>query len=256
MTRPIVLLPPSKGKAAGGGDPVYGDHLDVGHPLDEPRREVLKAAQAAADDVDDRGIARLTGVKVERVAEQRPVLAQLATAPTLPAHRRYTGVVHEHAGLMDVDPTTAGLDVRIVSALLGLATLDDPVPDYRLEVAASLPPLGGLGRFWREHLAEHLAELTEVPMWDLLPGEHAVVWPEDVRGDRQVRRVRFVRADGRAAPAARVKIAKGRLVAALLADPDLTPSGVAEHVDLGPTWTLAASATEVVATDDGDGRRS
>lgn len=250
MTRPIVLLPPSKGKADGGGDPVYGDHLDVGHPLDEPRREVLKAAQAAAHDVDDRGIARLTGVTAERVTQQRAVLAQLAAAPTLPAHRRYTGVVHEHAGLADIDPTTANVDVRIVSALLGLAALDDLVPDYRLEVAASLPPLGGLGRFWRERLTGQLEDLTaEVPVWDLLPGEHAVVWPEGVRGGQRIWRVRFVRADGRTAPAARVKIAKGRLVAALLAAPGLTPPDVAEHVDLGPTWTLTASAAEVVATD-------
>ena len=250
MTRPIVLLPPSKGKAAGGSDRAYGDHLDGGHPLDEPRREVLKAAVAAADDADDRTVARLTGVKAERAAEQRAMLAQLATAPTLPAHQRYTGVVHDHAGLADVDPTTVGLDVRIVSALLGLAALEDPVPDYRLEVAASLPPLGGLGRFWRERLESELHELTaEVPVWDLLPGEHAVVWPAAVRGDRQMRHVRFVRPDGRTAPAARVKIAKGRLVAALLADPDLTPTAVADHVDLGPTWTLTATPTELLATD-------
>ena len=250
MTRPVVLLPPSKGKAAGGSGPAYGDHLDGGHPLEEPRREVLKAAVAAADDVDDRAVSRLTGVKAARVAEQRTVLAQLATAPTLPAHQRYTGVVHEHAGLVDVDPAAAGLDVCIVSALLGLAALDDPVPDYRLEVAASLPPLGGLGRFWRERLHGHLHDLTaEVPVWDLLPGEHAVVWPEADRGDQEIRRVRFVRPDGRSAPAARVKIAKGRLVAALLADPDLTPPAVADHVDLGATWTLTASAMELVATD-------
>jgi cytoplasmic iron level regulating protein YaaA (DUF328/UPF0246 family) len=34
--------------------------------------------------------------------------------------------------------------VRIVSALLGLVALDEPVPEYRLEFTATLPGLGGI----------------------------------------------------------------------------------------------------------------
>lgn len=250
MTRPVVLLPPSKGKAEGGDGGPYGEQLGSEPELAGARGRVLRAAVDAADELDDRSIARLTGVKPDRADAQRPLLARLGSAPTMPAHRRYTGVVHAHAQLADLDPASVGIDVRIVSALLGLAGLDAPVPDYRLEFGASLPPLGGLGRFWREQLADHLAQLTDgVRVWDLLPGEHAVVWPTDLRADRHVVTVRFVRPDGRVAPAARVKIAKGRLLAALIAAPDLEPVDMVSQVDLGATWSMTATGDEVVATD-------
>ncbi len=252
MTRPVVLLPPSKAKVEGGDGAPYGEQLSSDPDLAAARLQVLRAAVDAADELDDRSIARLTGVKPDRADAQRPLLARLGSAPTMPAHQRYAGVVHAHAGLADRDPASIGVDVRIVSALLGLAALEAPVPDYRLEIAASLPPLGGLGRFWREQLADHLARLTDgVRVWDLLPGEHAVIWPPDVREHRDVVALRFVRPDGRVAPAARVKVAKGRLLAALIAAPDLEPVDVATQVDLGPTWTVAATGGEVVATDRG-----
>lgn len=252
MSRPVVLLPPSKGKAEGGDGASYGQRLGSNPALAAARERLLRAVVEAADELDDRSIARLTGVKTDRADAQRPLLARLGSAATMPAHRRYTGVVHSHAGLEQLDPARLGVDVRIVSALLGLCALDEPVPDYRLEIGASLPPLGGLGRFWREQLADHLSQLAAgARVWDLLPAEHAVVWPPQQRPAADIVAVRFVRPDGRAAPAARVKIAKGRLVAALVAAPQLEPCDVAEQVDLGSTWTVSSTGSEVVATDRG-----
>jgi hypothetical protein len=54
-------------------------------------------------------------------------------------------------------------------------------------------------------------------VWDLLPAEHARMWPTGLRDDLDVVGVRFVRPDGRAANAARTKVAKGLLTAHLLA---------------------------------------
>jgi uncharacterized protein len=251
--RPLLLLPPSKGKAAGGDGPAYGACLDVApQPLAAARREVLAAVTAAVPGLDDRALVRAAGVRTGDVAMARELLLGLPEAPTLPARRRYTGVVHGNAGLADLDPDAASAEVLVVSPLLGLAGLDDPVPHYRLELTAALPGLGGLATFWRRALADHLSALAAGRrVWDLLPAEHARVWPAAARGDLDVIVVRFVRPGGGAANAARTKVAKGRLAAHLLASgattPALGPDAIGADV-LGPGWQVEAAPGELVAT--------
>ncbi len=250
-----MLLPPSKGKAPGGDGPPHGAVVaaDTG-PLGPARRELLAAVTGDLDGLDDAALARLAGVGAAKVADARKLLQALPDAPTRPGHRRYTGVVHGNAGLAELDPDTAGADVRIVSALLGLVALADPVPDYRLEVAARLPSLGGIGPWWRDRLAGPIARLAAGRrVWDLLPAEHARVWDLAVRERLAVVTVRFVRPDGRAANAARTKVCKGRLTAALLRAPDLDAAGLAREADPGPGWQLRADpdGTGVTATFSG-----
>jgi uncharacterized protein len=250
--RPLLLLPPSKGKADGGGEPTYGDAVERPHALRDARREVLAAAEAAAPGLDDATAARVCGVRRAEVDDARDRLATLRDAPTLPAHRRYTGIVHGNAGLADLDPYQAGADVVVVSPLLGLAALEDPVPAYRLELAVTLPGFGGLATWWRRRLADHLGELgADRRVWDLLPGEHERAIDPDARAGWDVVDVRFLRPDGRTANAARTKVCKGRLVAALLDDPSLTPDGLARTADPGPGWRLAADGGGVTATYHG-----
>ena len=249
MRRPVVLLPPSKGKAEGGRGRAYGRTLTATHPLGGARRELLDALVPAAPRMSASALVRAAGVRASEAAAARRTLLGLPDAPTLPAHRRYTGIVHGNAGLADVDPASAGIDVRIVSALLGLAALDDPVPAYRLEFAASLPGLGGIAAHWRANVAEHLAEVCHrARVWDLLPAEHARIWPPGLRDTLDVATVRFVRPGGGAANAARTKLAKGRIVAHLLARPTTTPERLARDVTLDAGWTLRASGGVVTAT--------
>lgn len=251
MSRPVVLLPPSKGKAEGCEGAPYRCAIDREHPLAAPRREVLAAAMDAAASLPDRDLARVAGVRASHVPQARTALAGLESSPLLPAHRRYTGIVHGNAGLAAMDPATLDVDIRIVSALLGLVALDEPVPAYRLEFSASLPPLGGLSTFWRDRVGEHLRAIAgDARVWDLLPGEHARMWPRGLREQLDVVTVRFVRPDGRSANAARTKVAKGRLAAWLVARPDADPSGVAAGADAGEGWSLRADGDTVTATTD------
>ena len=248
----LVLLPPSKGKADGGGTPRFGGTLRRRHPLNAARRTVLDAVLADVPDLDDATLARVAGVAARDVAATRQALAHLDDATTLPAHRRYTGIVHGNAGLADLPETRRGDEevvLRIVSPLLGLVGPDEPVPAYRLELGAQLPSLGGLGPFWRDAAADHLQELGEGRrVWDLLPGEHRRIWRDDVRDALDPVDVRFLRPDGRSANAARTKVAKGRIAAALLADPTLTPAQLSGRVALDEGWTLAPDERGVVAT--------
>jgi cytoplasmic iron level regulating protein YaaA (DUF328/UPF0246 family) len=256
MRRPVILLPPSKGKASGGSGRPFAQTL-ARHPLAAYRRELLEAAVVSAKERDDAVLARRCGIIQRDAAAARRTLRGLADAPTMPAHRRYTGVVHGNAGLATIDPANAGADVRIVSALMGLVALDEPVPAYRLEFTATLPGLNGarpssIATFWRDRLDDELCRIGGGSrVWDLLPGEHARMWPEGVREDLDVISVAFVRPDGRPANAARTKVAKGRLTALLLADPRLTPAGLARagrNEPLGSGWTLDADGRDVIAT--------
>jgi uncharacterized protein len=266
VARPLILLPPSKGKAPDDprlGGPTsrstvatYGAVLRRPHPLAAARREVLHAAVTLADVRDDVAISRWCGVALGDAAAARTMLRGLVDAPTMPAHRRYTGIVHGNAGLAALDPRGIAADVRIVSPLLGLVALDEPVPAYRLELAAVLPSIGGLAGYWREHLVEHLFGIGGGRrVWDLLPAEHARIWARDVREELDVVSVRFLTPQGRSANAARTKVAKGRLAAHLIARPDLTPARLVRprkgEGPLGPGWTLAldpSDSSTVVAT--------
>ncbi len=265
MRRPVVLLPPSRGKASGGARPTYARTL-TRHPLAAHRRELLDAAVASASETDDAVLSRRCGVAGRDADDARALLRGLATAPTMPAHLRYTGVVHGNAGLATLDPATAAADVRIVSALMGLVALDEPVPLYRLEFSATLPGLGGspsgsIAAFWRDRLDEELLRIgSGRRVWDLLPAEHARMWPLAVRDELDVVTVRFVGGDGRAANAARTKVAKGRLTAYLLAHPRITPAGVMRAGGrsatrtpsgadpLGHGWEVSAAGSELTAT--------
>lgn len=242
----LLLLPPSKGKAEGGDGPRYDPARGV---LAEARQALCEAVANDLEHLDDRALLRIAGVRAKDVDRARTELAALRSAPTLPAHRRYTGIVHGNAGLADLDPATLGAEVRIVSALAGLVGPAEPLPPYRLEFAASLPSLGGIATFWRDRAADHLAGLVEGRLvWDLLPGEHARIWPRSLRDRTDVARVAFVRPDGRAANAARTKVAKGRLAAFLLEHPQASIEQVVSEADPGVGWKLVADAEGVRAT--------
>ncbi|TVR19641.1 MAG: peroxide stress protein YaaA [Nitriliruptor sp.] len=241
--RPVVLLPPSKGKAAGGDGAPYGDVVERG-PLGAARGQVLDAAVAAADQLEDARLARIAGVGGQDVAATRRELAALADAPTLPAGQRYTGVVHGNAGLARLSPEDSDVEVLVLSALLGVVGLADPVPAYRLELAASLPPLGGLATFWRDALAADLAgRLAGRQVLDLLPAAHGRAVAPSVRDSAEVVTIVFVSPDGRAANAARTKVAKGRVVAQLAgagqpARLELAPGSLAGWLEPGEGWQL------------------
>jgi cytoplasmic iron level regulating protein YaaA (DUF328/UPF0246 family) len=262
MRRPVILLPPSKGKAAGGSGPAYARTFGR-HPLVTARTELLEAAVASASERDATVLVRRCGVAASAASATRTMLRGLAAAPTMPAQRRYTGIVHGNAGLAQLDVAAMAVDVRIVSPLMGLVALDEPVPAYRLEFTATLPGLGSVANFWRDRLCEELLRVAGgARVWDLLPGEHARMWPVGLREELDVVGVRFVRPDGRAANAARTKVAKGLLAAHLIATPRSTAASVVRATGsaaakgvagpLGAGWEVALDEDGLVATYVGE----
>lgn len=182
---PWILLPPSKAKSPGGERGPWADEPHRHPELDGARHLVLAALGDALRSGAGPELLGVNGAALERATA-----ADLAadTAPTRAAALRYTGVLYQ---TLDVDtlPGAArrrlGGRVRIFSGLWGVVSATDPIPDYRLDMSATLPGLGSLTAFWREHLTTALdAASAGRVVWDLRPNEHLGAWtppPERTR---------------------------------------------------------------------------
>ena len=214
---PLLLVPPSEGKALGGRPPSRPDSF--AGALDEHRTRVLAELARVLRSRSTSVRASVLGVRGELLERALAATTSMVegTALVLPAWRRYSGVVW--AGL---DPATmAPADRRrvlIPSGLYGMTTAADPVADYRLKLLVSLGRLGRLSTFWRPATTAALANRARGRVvFDLLPAEHARAL--DLGGldpSTRVVRFRFVSADGRRAVGHDAKSVKGRLARVLV----------------------------------------
>ena len=138
---------------------------------------------------------------------------------TLPAHQRYTGVVWDHVGFDTLTPRArerASESIVVLSGLLGLVAIDDPIPDYKLKMGGSLPSTGKISTFWRDPLSRVLnAHLDGTWVVDLLPIEHRAAWTPELHRYAGLSVVSFVETSGKVA-GHDAKAAKGDLVRHLL----------------------------------------
>ena len=168
----LVLLPPSEGKAPGGrGAPL--DLSSLAHPALGPVRERLVAALGDAARSDLPGLAVALGCSVEEASKD----LHLTTSGTLPALRRYTGVVYEalsYATLSRAGRRRANSSLRVASALFGLLSPSDRIPAYRLSGGTSLPGVGSLAAAWRSVLEPEIAAHKGLVV-DLRSGPYAAL---------------------------------------------------------------------------------
>ena len=179
------------------------------------------------------GTEKLLGVKGLALARAQAANTALVGSPTLPAWQRYTGVVWDHldlASMSAADRSAATKRLFVPSGLMGLVRADEPVPDYKLKMGASLPGTGRLAVLWREALTDELIRVARRAgtVVDLLPQEHAaaVDW-ERLSGVVRVVHVDLVsKAQGGRVGGHDAKAAKGLLARRLLdADPKAPVAG-------------------------------
>jgi uncharacterized protein len=208
-----LLLPPSEGKALGGDGPPFDPGSGRFGSLSARRSEVLAALRAV-----DGGDAKLLGVSGPHLHRARSANLTAEGGPTMAAGARYTGVVWDHLDLASLPRAArarASDAVVVVSGLLGVVAIDDPVPDYRLKMGASLAPFGVLSRWWRPAVTGALAEwATGRFVVDLLPEEHRAAFRPEPGAVHGVE-VRFVERSGKVA-GHDAKAAKGRFARHLL----------------------------------------
>jgi hypothetical protein len=172
--RTQILLPPSEGKTEGGRGAPWTPGTQAIGALDGRRGELLG----------------LLGPDHAAV-----------TGPTRPAIDRYSGVLYKEldaATITGAARRRLNANTLVVSGLWGLVAPKDPIPYYKLKMAASMPPLGKLSTWWRPAVTAALTERTTgAVVWDLLPNEHvaAIDWT-DLRPKQRVT-VRFLDADGK-----------------------------------------------------------
>ena len=182
---PLILLPPSEGKASGGRGEPWQPGSTSSPTLDVRRQQVLVALARA---MKGSGVSRakLLGVKGVALAAATEADLLAATAPTLPAIERYTGVLYDAldaASLPARQKKRLAEQVVIFSGLWGASMPGDPLPDHKVKMSAALAPLGKLSTWWRQPLTDALAPLVERRVvWNLLPIEHDAAWAPPAPG--------------------------------------------------------------------------
>ncbi len=135
----LVLLPPSETKRDGGdGPPLALGSLSF-PSLDVVRKPLIDELVVLAADVPASRAA--LGIS-ERQDDEVARNAALWTSPTLPAIRRYTGVLYDALDFASLGPAARARAVErlaVGSALFGLVMAGDPVPAYRLSAGSALP---------------------------------------------------------------------------------------------------------------------
>ena len=119
-TLPLILLPPSEGKAD-GGDGSPWSHGSMAIDLDARRERVLTAL-ATSMRRSEAERSRLLGVKGRALADATAANRPVATSPTMLAIERYTGVLYdalEHRSLSTAHRRRLDASVVIVSGLWG-----------------------------------------------------------------------------------------------------------------------------------------
>lgn len=157
----LVLLPPSETKRGGGDGPSL-DLSALSHDaeLGAVRKELVDELVALAE---DRPAARRALGVSERQDAEIDRNAALASAPTMPALDRYTGVLYDALDAGSFTAATRGRArsrLAVCSALFGLLGADDPIPPYRLSASSKLPGSGTLAARWRPALDPLLARIA------------------------------------------------------------------------------------------------
>lgn len=206
----LILLPPSETKAPGGKRvPLDLDTLSFPE-LNPTRRELIDAVVGIAADVP----ASLAALGLsERQRDEVARNAELRAAATLPAVRRYTGVLYDGLGITEftrAERRRADERLAVASALFGLVRGADPIPAYRLSGDSALPGLPTLRTVWRPVLQPVLREFPGLVV-DLRSGKYAALAPVPTA---VTVRVVTVAADGRRTTVSHHnKSYKGRLAA-------------------------------------------
>jgi hypothetical protein len=185
-----------------------------------PARERVRHALATAlEESSPEELSRLfkvRGALLDRALVATRELVRGA-APTLPAWRRYSGVVWSH---LDPGTLTHAQRRRILvpSGLYGLTSANDPIADYRLTMKVSLGDLGNVASFWRPPVADALESMANARFVDLLPKEHqAAIGQRAALASRTIT-VAFLRHGGEGVAGHDAKAVKGIVARRILDD--------------------------------------
>lgn len=148
-TNILILIPSSERKTAKGNQPP----LQTIHPL---AKQILKELNSHPHQE------KLLGVKGKKLEESIQANKSILKSKTLPAIQRYSGVVFEGIDYQSIkNKSYFDKHIRIISALFGLVSPQQLIPDYKLKIEKL-----NAAKLWRPILSE---ELKNTYIIDLLP---------------------------------------------------------------------------------------
>ncbi len=279
---PLILLPPSEGKATGGDGAPWAPGSLVAPDLDDHRAKVMAALKTAMRGTIANRM-KLLGVKGDVLAAATEANRLVTSSPTCAAIDRYTGVLYGELAYGELPARLqrrVDAQVLIFSGLWGVVAPTDPIPDYKLKMGGSLSRLGKLSTSWRPGVSAMIdGAAAGRTVWNLLPQEHAAAWASplvpaatplataasvaSVAGPRGVITVRFLdeMPDPVAGPRATKlvavnhwnKLLKGALVRHIVAEQLSAVEGVIDFrsphgYDFRPDLTVVRPDGTIVAT--------
>jgi cytoplasmic iron level regulating protein YaaA (DUF328/UPF0246 family) len=214
----LLLVPPSEGKAEGGdGPPVDLASLSWPH-LDRARQRVINALVAVCrrSPTKARTLLGLSpALDAERIAN-----AELEHAPTMPAGRRYRGVLHDaldYPTLPAAARRRADSSLVIFSGLWGAVRPTDQLPAYRIGINTKLPRVGALPAYWREALNAALDDaIAAMGAIDLRSSGYSQMYRPSRDAAPKLTPVTICGPGDKPASSYQSKVAKGRLIRELL----------------------------------------
>jgi cytoplasmic iron level regulating protein YaaA (DUF328/UPF0246 family) len=239
----LILLPPSEGKTRGGDGPTV-DIESMSWPELTKARDRLARSLVAMCQGNPKLARKRLGLS-EALDDDRAANADLLTSPTMPAGRRYSGILHDALGypaLTAVARRRADVAIVVFSGLWGATRPTDLLPAYRIGIGTQLPRIGPLPTYWRTPLLGALDDLVATDgALDLRSSGYSLMYKPSPAAAPGVIDVRITGPDGkRAAASYQSKVAKGRLAREMLKTG--TPS-----ID-----RLLAAATEIGVAATGD----
>ena len=210
----IILLPPSETKRSGGdGSPLNLSGLRFPELRSVREQTCADVISLCSDPVAAIRALKLGPTQSDSIARN----LSLHTSPTLPALLRYTGVLYDALdaeSLSEDQWSRASTMVVVQSALFGLISATDRVPDYRLSHDSRLDPT--LKRRWSTPGNAVLESLSELII-DLRSESYAALSPLPIRSGAHYVRVVTADDNGRVRALNHFnKQAKGLFVRALL----------------------------------------
>lgn len=201
-----ILLPPAREKEP-GGNPFAPDMFDYRSSntfnffseLNPKRRELISTVQGFVEGADDDELTEYFDLIDEDPAEVREINEEILDSPLMSALDRYSpGPLYS---AMDFANLPTGAQRRmlengvIFSGLFGLLRPDDLIPDYAVPLSASLPEIGKVTDYWREHVTPLLNRtLEEELVWDFSDETCKEAWEDEQTYKKRVR-ISFYRED-------------------------------------------------------------
>lgn len=172
----LIWLPPSEGKA----NPVDGQPLSLASlsfpELTDARTSVIRALRNLGAGHE---AAHVLGLGKKSAADADLNLA-IETSPCAAALDLYSGVLFDHLGAANLTYRAKELlheTVWISSALFGIVRPSDMIPNHRLAMGVSLPPLGRLATWWRAKIAAVVPDLRGETIVDCRSGAYRAAYP-------------------------------------------------------------------------------